>query len=310
ALDTAASHGGGTVYLPAGTYLVSTHLVVPSGVELRGSYSARHTAESVDGTTLLAVEGQGTSHPNSDPAFISLAAHAGIRGISIRYPNQGFGTGVYPVTAFPYTVRSLGAQTWMLDVNVLDGYQIADFATHRSDGFVVNNLWATAFSTGVNVGGGSQHGWLERIVISYGDLFQSRYGNSPHSYGRTALSNYTSKHVVAYAVGDVNGLASLGVDSFTVEHTLVAYRTSKSSPGVTNSTFFASSSDSASLAGVVLSAGTNIAFVGLLAVSPFDRHDLYTVPAFKGTATIYDADLNHDGLVRQGGTLHMFAERR
>jgi len=309
ALDTAGSHGGGTVYLPAGTYLVSTHLFVPSGVELRGSYSARHTAESVDGTTLLAVEGQGTSTPNSDTAFISLAAHAGVRGISVRYPNQGFGSGMYPVTTFPYTVRSLGAQTWMLDVNVVDGYQIADFAMYRSDGFVVNNLWATAFATGVNVGGGSQRGWLQRIVISYGDVFQSRYGNSPHSYGRDNVSNYTSRHVVAYSLGDVNGLESLGADSFTVQHTLVAYRTSKSAPGLTNSTFFAPSSDSASLAGFVLSAGTNIVFVGLLAVSPYDHNDLFTVPAFKGTATIYDATLNHGGLVRQGGTLKMFPER-
>ena len=61
ALTTAGLHGGGTVYVPAGTYLVKTHLTVPAGVELRGSYSARHTSESVDGTTLLAVEGQGTA---------------------------------------------------------------------------------------------------------------------------------------------------------------------------------------------------------------------------------------------------------
>jgi hypothetical protein len=310
ALDTAGSHGGGTVYLPAGTYLVSTHLFVPTGVELRGSYSARHTAESVDGTTLLAVEGQGTSTPNTDPAFISLAAHAGIHGISIRYPKQGFGSGGYPVTSFPYTVRSLGAGTWMLDVNVLNGYQIADFATYRSDGFVVNNLWATAFLTGVNAGGGSQHGWVQRVVISYGDLYQSRYGNSPHSYGLVAIRNYTSNHVVAYSFGDINGLESLGADSFTVQHNVVAYRTSGSAPGLTNSAFFASSSDSASLAGVVLSAGTNIVFVGLLAVSHYDHNDLFTVPAFTGTATIYDATLNRDGLVRQGGTLKMFAESR
>ncbi len=308
ALDTAASHGGGTVYLPAGTYLVSTHLFVPSGVELRGSYSARHTAESVDGTTLLVVEGQGTLTPNTDPAFISLAAHAGIHGITIRYPNQGFGSAGYPVTTFPYTVRSLGVGTWMLDVNVLNGYQIADFATYRSDGFVVNNLWATALLSGVNAGGNTQHGWLQRVVISYGDLYQSRYSNSPHSYGLDAIRSYTSSHVVAYSLGNVNRLQSIGADSFDVQHNLVAYRTSVSAPGLTNSTFFASSSDSASLSGFVLSDGTNIAFLGLLAVSPYDHHDLFTVPAFKGVATIYDATLNPGGLVRQGGTLKMFAE--
>jgi hypothetical protein len=308
ALDAAASHGGGTVYLPAGTYLVSTHLLVPAGVELRGSYSARHTAESVDGTTLLAVEGQGTPTPNTDTAFITLAPHAGVRGITVRYPNQGFGSGGYPVTPFPYTMRSLGAGTWILDVNVLNGYQIADLATYRSDGFVVNNLWATAFLSGVNAGGSSQRGWLQRTVISYGDLYQSRYRNSPHSYGLAAVRNYTSSHVVAYYLGNLNLLQSLGADSFNVQHNLVAYRTSASALGLTNSTFFACSSDSASLTGIVLTAGNHIAFIGLLAVSPYDHNGVFTVAAFKGEATVYDATLNQGGLVRQGGSLRIFSE--
>jgi hypothetical protein len=291
ALNVAASHGGGTVYLPAGTYLVSSHLLVPSGVELRGSFGARHTAEVVDGTTLLAVEGQGTTTPNSDTAFITLAANAGVRGITVRYPNQGFGSRGYPVAPFPYTMRSLGSDTWILNMNVLNGYQIADLATHRSDGFVVNNLWATAFSKGVSAGGGSKHGWLQRVVISYGDLYQSRHRNSPHSYGVDAIRSYTSKHVVAYYLGDISGLQSLGAASFTVQHNLVAYRTSARAPGLTNATLFASSSDSAALSGFVLSAGNNISFVGLLSVSPYDHDGLFTVPAFTGAAAVYDGSL-------------------
>ena len=309
ALNVAASHGGGTVYLPAGTYLVSSHLLVPSGVELRGAFAARHTAEVVDGTTLLAVEGQGTRTPNSDTAFISLAANAGVRGITIRYPNQGFGSKGYPVAAFPYTMRSLGSGTWILDMNVLNGYQIADLSTHRSDGFIVNNLWATAFAKGISAGGNSQHGWLQRIVISYGDLYQSRYRNSPHSYGVDAIRIYTAKHAIAYYLGDIDHLESLGAASFTVQHNLVAYRTSAHAPGLTNATLFASSSDSASLSGFVLSAGNHISFVGLLSVSPYDPDGLFTVPAFKGAATVYDATLDRGGkLIRQGGTLEMFHE--
>jgi len=41
ALDAASSAGGGTVFLPPGIYKVSTHLSVPSGVELRGSLDYR-----------------------------------------------------------------------------------------------------------------------------------------------------------------------------------------------------------------------------------------------------------------------------
>jgi len=91
------------------------------------------------------------------------------------------------------------------------GFQIVDLTTNRSDAFVVNNLWATAFATGVNIGGMSQTGWLERTVISYGDLYQSRHGNSPHAYGKNAVASYTAQHVIAYYLGDTNALQSLGL---------------------------------------------------------------------------------------------------
>jgi hypothetical protein len=313
ALNVAGAGGGGTVYLPSGTYLVSTHLVVPSGVELRGAYGNRHTSETTDSTTLLAVEGQGTATPNTDPAFISLSPHSGARGLTIRYPNQGFGSAAYPVTPYPYTVRALGAGTWLQDTNVLNGYQILDLATYRSDGFVVKNLWATAFLTGVNIGGGSSAGWLEQSVISYGDLYESRHGNSPHAYGKNAVASYTARHVIAYYLGDANGLESLGAMSFNVSRHLVTYRATPASTGPTNSTFFAPSSDSADSPAFVLGAGTKISYVGLLARSPYTSDEVQTATSFRGVASINDSALsgstrNSDGIVRQGGTLHVFPE--
>ena len=313
ALNAAGAGGGGTVYLPSGTYLVSTHLVVPTGVELRGAYGNRHTSETADSTTLLAVEGQGTATPNTDPAFISLSPHSGARGLTIRYPNQGFGSAAYPVTPYPYTVRALGAGTWLQDTNVLNGYQIFDLATYRSDGFVVKNLWATAFLTGVNIGGGSSSGWLEQSVISYGDLYESRHGNSPHAYGKNAVASYTAQHVIAYYLGDANALQSLGAMSFNVSRHLVTYRATPSSAGPTNSTFFAPSSDSADSPAFVLGAGTKISYVGLLARSPYTSDEVQTATSFRGVASINDSALsgstpNSDGIMRQGGTLRVFPE--
>jgi len=313
ALNAAAVNGGGTVYLPSGTYLVSTHLVVPSGVELRGAYGDRHTSETTDSTTLLAIEGQGTATPNTDPAFISLSPHSGIRGLTIRYPNQGYGSTAYPVASYPYTVRSLGTGTWLEDTNVLDGYQVVDLATYRSDGFIVKNLWATAFLNGVNIGGGSTAGWLEQSVISYGDLYESRHSNSPHDYGLNAITSFTSRHVIAYYLGDASALQSLGAMSFNVLRHLVTYRASTGSSGPTNSTFFAASSDSADSAAFVLGAGTRMSYVGLLARSPYTHNDVRTATSFRGVASIDDGALGgggagNGGVVRQGGTLHVFPE--
>ena len=308
ALNAAGAAGGGTVYLPSGTYLVGTHLTVPPGVELRGAYGGRHTSETVDSTTLLAVEGAGTASPNTDPAFISLAPRAGVRGISVRYPGQGFGSAAYPVVPFPYTFRTLGASTWIEDVDVLNGYQIADLTTFRSDAFVIKNLWATAFVTGVNIGGGSNTGWFDRTVISYGSLYQSRHGNSPHSYGRNAIANYTQNHLVAYYLGNVSGLQSLGAMSYSTLRHLVTYRSGGAGPN--HAVMFASSSDTASSAGFQLGAGNNLTFVGMLARSAGSPDDLATAASFVGVASVHDSALaGRRPVSRRGGIVRLYRER-
>jgi hypothetical protein len=308
ALNTAGFGGGGTVYLPSGTYLVSTHLTVPSGVELRGAYGARHTSETIDSTTLLAVEGQGTAAPNTDTAFISLRPRAGVRGISVRYPNQGFGSAAYPVVAFPYTFRTFGPGTWLQDIDVLNGYQVADLTTVRSDAFVIDSLWATAFVTGVNIGGRTNTGWLDRSVMSYGSLYQSRHGNSPHAYGRTAIANYTKHHLVAYYLGGVNGLQSLGAMSYNALRHLVTYPTNGAGP--TNAVLFASSSDSAASVAFQLGAGTNLAFVGMLTRSSSSPPGVATARSFVGIATVHDSALaGRNPVSRQGGILRLYRER-
>ena len=312
ALTTAANGGGGTVYLPSGTYLVSTHLTIPTGVELRGTFSSRHTAESVDATTLLAVEGQGTAAPYTDPAFISLQPGSGVRGVSIRYPNQGFGSAAYPVMPFPYTLRSFGAATWIRDVSVANGYQIVDLATHRSDGFIVKNLWATALAER------HQRRWhvAVRLARTFGDLL------------RRALREPAPELPALVRAGDVaqpHGIPRGGV--LPRRHRLpcgpwvrrrspcinISSGTGRrpTSPGMTNSTLFASSSDSAGAAGFILRAGTRIVFLGLVAVSPYSHNHVSTASTFHGVASIYDAVLDgKNGVKRGSGTLHVFAEKK
>ena len=80
------------------------------GVELRGSYGARHTAETIDGTTLLAVEGQGTPTPEQRHG-VHLVGGSRRRPRHQRpLPEPGLRLGGYPVVPFPYTFRSLGAE--------------------------------------------------------------------------------------------------------------------------------------------------------------------------------------------------------
>ncbi len=69
ALDDMGKQGGGTVYIPAGKYRISTHLNVPEGVELRGTFENAHHVMINSGTELHAYEGRNDESKN---AFITL----------------------------------------------------------------------------------------------------------------------------------------------------------------------------------------------------------------------------------------------
>ncbi|MBR3844070.1 MAG: hypothetical protein IKM39_01025, partial [Clostridia bacterium] len=84
---------GGVVYLPSGTYRLDAPIIVPAGVELRGSnaVATRGFGENNQGTVLLSYYGDGEAFdPMKDAALITLAGeNAGLSGIRITYPQNG-----------------------------------------------------------------------------------------------------------------------------------------------------------------------------------------------------------------------------
>ncbi|MGQ9563730.1 MAG: hypothetical protein ACUVQH_08905 [Thermogutta sp.] len=89
AMDELSRHGGGIVEIPAGSYRVNGHLVVPANVTLQGVLQTAPTArwgkwQEAGGSILLAYEGRGSEQ--GEP-FIRLAArHATIKGLIVVYP--------------------------------------------------------------------------------------------------------------------------------------------------------------------------------------------------------------------------------
>ncbi|MFA6426775.1 MAG: glycosyl hydrolase family 28-related protein, partial [Phycisphaerae bacterium] len=103
-----ATRGGKWVFVPAGTYLISTHLTIPTGVTLKGSWQITPgSGATAIGATLLAVEGAG--NPNGT-SFIRLYSDSRVEGIRITYPNQTSPTAdpFIPV-AYPWTFESYNA---------------------------------------------------------------------------------------------------------------------------------------------------------------------------------------------------------
>ena len=137
---------GGSVQVPAGSYRIAGHLNLPDNVALEGVFVAPHAvslAQSasseelrLQGSVLLVTEG--ATEPNGTP-FITLGNNAGLKGLTIFYPQQ---TKTNPPVAYPWTVRSLGWDTFLIDVFLVNPYQAVDFGSAYVGRHTVRGLYA------------------------------------------------------------------------------------------------------------------------------------------------------------------------
>lgn len=128
ALDEVGTEGGGIVFVPAGRYMIKSHLSVSAGTSLVGVSRAPLTyAPESPGSTLLATEGAGNTE---ETAFITLhGPNSTIEGITIFFPNQ---TVTEEATPYPWTVRGSGDNVSIINVLLVNPYQGVDFATSQS----------------------------------------------------------------------------------------------------------------------------------------------------------------------------------
>ena len=168
ALDAAGRKGGGTVFLPPGVYRISTHLTVPAGVELRGSDDIPHRAMLMGrgiGTVLLAFEGRGAPDPDGASPFIFLNGKgAGVRGLSIHYPEQATDA-AENIVAYPWTIRGSGDSVYAYDIALSNAWRAVDFATYPTDHHYVNQVVGLALNQGIRVGNSSE-GWVEDCLFN------------------------------------------------------------------------------------------------------------------------------------------------
>lgn len=190
ALDAAGTAGGGTVYVPAGWYNITSHLSVPSGVDLRGIWDIPHHTVS-QGTVLLASEGGGNA---SGTPFIVLQHASGVRGLTIWYPNQNY-------AAYPWTVQVQGADCWVRDVTLANAYQGIDLASYPSPNHFISYVGGSPLKTGIHVSNNPGEGWIENVQ------FNSHYWKRSSGYPKNAnpdlnlLTPYQQANLDAVKVG-------------------------------------------------------------------------------------------------------------
>ncbi len=99
AIDAVAAMGGGTVYAPAGNYVIKGNLTVKRSVYLLGEwYHPEAQPESMHkGTVLLATGNKGKA--DATP-MITIGASAGVIGLTVYYPDQDVSAPVAYPAAF------------------------------------------------------------------------------------------------------------------------------------------------------------------------------------------------------------------
>jgi len=205
ALNAAGSAGGGTVYMPAGIYKVAGHLIVPAGVELRGSDDSPHRAAVYGpstGTIVYASEGRNTADPDSAAPFILLNGEgAGVRGLSVHYPEQGTDS-ASNIVAYPWTIRGQGSGVYAMDISFVNAYKGIDFATFTTDNHYLNHIGGTVLKEGIRVGN-STEGWVEHCLfnITYWGRAYGLPGNLEEgSMMFPVAGSYVSANLNAYTV--------------------------------------------------------------------------------------------------------------
>ncbi len=147
ALNAAGANGGGVVFLPRGNYLIISHLIVPAQTSLVGIWRAVTAHSQNLGTTLLAVEGAGTS---SGAPFITLEGdNSTLEGVTIYYPNQVMNN---PPTSYPWTIGGGGGNNITIqNVLLVNPYQGIDLATHGCPRHFVRCVYGQPLLVGIAV---------------------------------------------------------------------------------------------------------------------------------------------------------------
>lgn len=206
ALQQAKTNNGGIVYIPNGQYKITQALVVPTGVELRGSLGkfVMRLHPTIVACQLLCYAGANTANSNTDPAFITLEQGAGVRGFNIRYPDQLENTTEF--IPYPYCIRGKGADVWVKEMLISNSYKMIDFTTNRCDNFLISRLNGYAFYDGINIGGNSDNGRMEFITQTF--------GVATFQWFPSWITDHSKAHNVQYIIGSCTNLQTFGITGF------------------------------------------------------------------------------------------------
>ena len=200
ALNKIKAAGGGTVYLPAGRYLIEKPIKVPSGVELRGSWDVQHHTQG--GGTALFTNYDGGDKGEKGESLIQLAAGAGIRGITIAQLNIiSDGYSMENPRKTPFLIQGQGSKVYAINVTIGVGDKGIDLASYNTSGHYVDYLGGIPLRAGIWVGGGAEGGFIRNM--QFNPHYGSRLPEGGQGYPALSAMRYVQSNCSALKFADV-----------------------------------------------------------------------------------------------------------
>jgi hypothetical protein len=193
ALDRMAAAGGGTVFVPAGRYVIKGTLRVPVSVTLRGEWTAPTKEDpAVRGTVLMAYAGRGRTE---GPPFISVNYCAGVKDLSVWYPEQS----AEDIVPYPYClIQEGGDNATFENLTLVNPYQGIRIGPGGNELHYAHNVYGTPLKVGIRYDSTTDIGRLENVHFSPDYWCQSGLENSPQNrveFAAWLLANGTAIHM-------------------------------------------------------------------------------------------------------------------
>ena len=206
AIDACHERGGGTVWLPAGSYRVTKSINVSDYVTLRGDWNMPNPDGSVTGGdygTLIIADVPASA--SGTGGLFKIATSAGCLGLTVWYPNQQ----VPNPTPYPFTFEMMpGVMPNVKNCTMLNSYRGIGIclggATNTNIGHemaTVHNVYGTVLFRGLEAYNASEVDVFEWVYFD--NKYWVQAGAAYNAPALTALNAYTLANTRGFIIADL-----------------------------------------------------------------------------------------------------------
>lgn len=207
---TAAGAGGGYVYVPGGSYRITRPLLVPAGVELRGT--AEVPCHTMGGGSVLMIccgEGEEEAEP-----FLTLEGHCGLRGVLLYHPAQD------PVEPkpYPWAVRAAGDGCYAIDTVLINAWRGIDFGTVPGRNRYISYVSGAPIRCGILAGKCEGDVWVENVQFNPHYWYRCDLPGRPEGDTWKEFWHNQIRYLDAFVYGDIGRLHVLNSFVFAAKN--------------------------------------------------------------------------------------------